>query len=112
MKKTLAGAAICAALILGSSGAAFAGEVGGSGKGTQGPAHANSACVYSGLEDGSEPGTTAGPGNVQNWGHAKNSPDVVSLRGAAEAEVTFEVAPGVFVTVTTGCNPHVGGGPE
>jgi hypothetical protein len=68
--------------------------------------------VYSGLEDGSEPGTTAGPGNVQNWGHAKGEPGVVSVRGAAEVEVEFEIAPGVFVSFTTGCNPHVGGGPE
>jgi hypothetical protein len=103
MKKTLAGVAICAALILGTGGAAFAGEVNGNGDPTRGPDHARSACVYSGLEDGSE-GGTAGPGNVQNWGHTKNAPGVTSVRGAAEVIVDFGGGP--FVT---GCNPHVGG---
>lgn len=30
--------------------------------------NARSECAYSGLEDGSEEGSTAGPGNTQNWG--------------------------------------------
>ncbi len=48
---------------------ASAGEVTGNGKVTGSVANSNSECSFSGLEDGSEPGTIAGPGNVQNWGH-------------------------------------------
>src|SRR5690348_13311793 len=107
MKKTLAGVALCAALILGTGGAAFAGEVNGKGEPNRGGDKARSACVYSGLEDGSEPGTVAGPGNVQNWGHSKDAPFVTSVRGAAEVIVDFGEGP-----FTTGCNPHVGGAPE
>jgi hypothetical protein len=101
MKKTLVGAAVCAVLILGSGGAAFAGEIGGNGQGTQGPGHANSECVFSGLEDGSEPGTTGGPGNVQNWGHAKDSFVVIDApRGASDVTTIFG---------QVGCNAHLHG---
>ena len=103
MKKTLVGAAICAVLILGSGGAAFAGEVGGSGKGTQGPANANSECVFSGLEDGSAktPASRQGPGNVQNWGHAKDSPIVLDApRGASDVR---------RCSARSGCNAHLHG---
>jgi|RhiMetdeSRZDD1v2_1073273.scaffolds.fasta_scaffold895294_2 hypothetical protein len=42
----------CTALGIGvSAGSALAGEVTGSGKSTAGPAHANSICVFSGLND-------------------------------------------------------------
>jgi hypothetical protein len=45
----------------------------GNGKPTQGPAHTNSICVFSGLEDGEE-GQPAGPGAPpQNWGHSKEA---------------------------------------
>jgi hypothetical protein len=45
-------AAVCSVFILGLSAApAFAGEVTGNGKPTQGPAHANSICVFSGQND-------------------------------------------------------------
>jgi hypothetical protein len=45
-------AAACAAMLAGASaGAAFAGEITGNGKPTQGPAHANSICVFSGQND-------------------------------------------------------------
>ena len=50
-------------------GPATAGEVTGNGKVTGSVANSNSECSFSGLEDGDEPGTIAGPGNVQNWGH-------------------------------------------
>jgi len=100
MKKTLAGAAICAALILGSSGAAFAGEETGSGKDTQGPSHANSECAWSGLEDG-ELGQPSGPGNVQNWGHTKDSEIVLSSPYGA-SDVTWLFG-------QTGCNAHLHG---
>jgi hypothetical protein len=60
-----------AILLAGAAGTASAGEVTGNGKGTEGPAHANSICVFSGQEDGEEGGPT-GPGTPpQNWGHAK-----------------------------------------
>jgi len=98
MKKTLAGAAIVAALILGSGGAAFAGENTGNGKDTQGPSHANSECVYSGLEDG-EFGQPSGPGYVQNWGHTKDSDIVIEAeRGASDVTWLFG---------QTGCNAHL-----
>jgi hypothetical protein len=114
MKKTLVGAAVCAVLILGSGGAAFAGEVNGNGDPTRGGDNARSACVYSGLEDGAEdPTAPSGPGVVQNWGHAKNATGPItaeSVRGAAEVLVTVQSPEGSF-TFTWGCNPHVGGEP-
>lgn len=64
-------AAAGAALVL-SAGPATAGEITGSGQPTQGPAHANSICVFSGLEDSDGTGFP-GPGGAppQNWGHSK-----------------------------------------
>ena len=65
-----------AAMIL-STGPAMAGEINGSGGPTQGPAHANSICVFSGLEDGDDnddgiPELPNGPGVApQNWGHVQ-----------------------------------------
>jgi len=74
----LAATAGAAASIALASGPAFAGEITGSGKATQGPAHAHSICVYSGLEDGDVPiGTPGfpGPGGAppQNWGHTQQA---------------------------------------
>ena len=53
---------------------ASAGEITGSGKPNQGPAHANSICVFSGLEDGDGAGFP-GPGGAppQNWGHVQQA---------------------------------------
>jgi hypothetical protein len=53
---------------------ASAGEITGSGKPTQGPANANSICVFSGLEDGDGAGFP-GPGGAppQNWGHVQQA---------------------------------------
>src|SRR6478752_10749694 len=64
-------AAAGAIILLGMSSAS-AGEIGGSGKPTQGPAHANSICTFSGLEDGDGAGFP-GPGGAppQNWGHVR-----------------------------------------
>jgi hypothetical protein len=67
-------AAVCAATVAGvSAGAAFAGEITGTGKPTAGPAHANSICVFSGKND--DPGAPLdgsgpnGPGGVaQSYG--------------------------------------------
>ena len=48
---------VSVALFVGvGASAAFAGEVTGDGKVTGAPAHANSECSFSGLEDGSERG--------------------------------------------------------
>jgi len=73
MKKFIAGA-VLAASVIGFGGTAFAGEITGGGKPTQGPAHANSICVFSGLEDGDGAGFP-GPGGAppQNWGHSKEA---------------------------------------
>lgn len=102
MKKALMGAAICAALIFGSSGAAFAGEVNGNGDPTSGPGHAKSLCVYSGLEDGSE-GGASGPGVTQNWGQIPQElRKEWSTRGASYVSVPGEG--------NIGCNPHSLGG--
>ena len=51
---------------------ASAGEITGTGKPTQGPAHAHSICAFSGLEDGDGAGFP-GPGGAppQNWCHSK-----------------------------------------
>jgi hypothetical protein len=82
MRRILVGAAICAAVVLGLSTAASAGEVTGGGRG--GPAgdgvtgmvaNGNSPCGFSGLED-----DPLDPGTVQNWGHTK---DFVGGGGAA-----------------------------
>jgi hypothetical protein len=73
-RKVTIAAAVCSVALVGASGsAAFAGEVTGSGKVTGGPRHANSICVFSGLNDdpdapldGSGPN---GPGGVsQSYG--------------------------------------------
>ena len=97
MKKALVGAAMCAALIFGSSGAAFAGEIGGSGKGTQGPEHANSLCVYSGLEDFNLE-SPVDPGVTQNWGQIpKEIRDQISVNGAARVNAFGN---------EEGCNAH------
>jgi hypothetical protein len=73
-KKFLLAAALTAALAALTPSAAFAGEITGSGKPTQGPAHANSICAFSGLEDGDGAGFP-GPGGAppQNWGHSKEA---------------------------------------
>jgi hypothetical protein len=73
-------AAACSALLAGAgAGAAFAGEITGNGKPTQGPANASSICVFSGQND--DPGApiiSAAPipdiapngpgGRTQNYG--------------------------------------------
>jgi hypothetical protein len=94
MRKVIAGTAVAMLMLFGGAGAAFAGEVTGSGKG--GPngdgvpgattvrgnsIRANSICAYSGLADGGE-GEPAGPGNTQNWGSIpKAVRDVIATQG-------------------------------
>jgi hypothetical protein len=71
--RTAAATVFAAAILLGGAAStASAGEITGNGKPTQGPAHANSICTFSGLEDGDGAGFP-GPGGAppQNWGHSK-----------------------------------------
>ena len=72
--RTAAATVFATAILLGGAAStASAGEITGNGKPTQGPAHANSICVFSGLEDGEE-GTPSGPGAPpQNWGHVQQA---------------------------------------
>ncbi|TDN88490.1 hypothetical protein [Microbacterium sp. BK668] len=97
-KKWMLGVAVGTVLALGGAGGAFAGEIGGNGQETQGPAHAKSLCVYSGLEDGSE-GGPSGPGNTQNWGQIPQElRKAWSDRGAAVVSTPFG---------EEGCNAHL-----
>ncbi len=68
--RTLAVALGSLALLAGGAGTASAGEVTGNGKPTQGPAHANSICVFSGLNDdqAEEPGRTQSYGQIVRAG--------------------------------------------
>ena len=80
---------------------ASAGEITGSGKPTQGPAHANSICVFSGLEDGDGAGFP-GPGGAppQNWGHVRQG---LRAEGATPAQIKASgIQPG------DSCNGHTG----
>ena len=56
-----------AALTGAGAGTAFAGEETGNGKDTQGPAHANSICVFSGQNDTPDDPAPEG-GRVQSYG--------------------------------------------
>ena len=75
-KKTLVLFATCAMTLGMGAGTAFAGEVTGTGEDTAGPAHANSICVFSGLNDDPDAPRTLdrelapnGPGGVsQSFG--------------------------------------------
>ena len=84
MRKLIAALLVVAAGI-GVGGTAFAGELGGSanGNGPKGTAHANSICVFSGLEDGEEdPTGPSGPGTTQNWGQIpKAIRDIIATQG-------------------------------
>lgn len=51
LRKAVATSVCTIAFVGAVAGAAYGGEVTGSGKPTQGPAHANSICVFSGLND-------------------------------------------------------------
>jgi hypothetical protein len=74
--RTAAATVFATAILLGGAAStASAGEITGNGKPTSGPAHANSICTFSGLEDGGDfPGQPAGPGAPpQNWGHVQQA---------------------------------------
>ena len=64
LSKLLATGLGSVALVAVGATSASAGEVTGNGKATQGPAHANSICVYSGLNDD----TAEEPGRTQSYG--------------------------------------------
>jgi hypothetical protein len=51
LRKAVIASAVGAMALVSLSGTAFAGEITGNGKPTQGPAHANSICVFSGHND-------------------------------------------------------------
>lgn len=97
--RALVVAALCAVgiAVLGA-GSAFAGEVNGNGDQTAGISHANSICVFSGLNDNPYSTDPEDPGGrVQNYGQ------IVAAGGKA-----FVPSPGVA------CNGHTGelaGGP-
>ncbi|MGH3127341.1 MAG: hypothetical protein ACRDPX_05430 [Gaiellaceae bacterium] len=69
-KKVLLALAVCTAVAGLSAGPALAGEVTGNDKDTQGPANANSICVFSGQNDdpqGLDP-ANGPPGRTQSYG--------------------------------------------
>ena len=99
--RSLLSAAVCAAVLAGAgAGAALAGEITGNGKATQGPAHANSICVFSGLNDDPEEAGTEG-GRTQSYGQGVRK----GLKGTEDLP-----SPGIA------CNGHsgffAGGGEE
>src|SRR3954451_1166672 len=116
MRRFVAAVSVVAMMGLGAN-AAFAGEITGSGKGGPngdgtpgGTLNASSQCAFSGLEDGA-----ATPGTVQNYGHRADDPffgQVFSQRGASTLDIilNFPAEFGGPTRVTTGCNPHAGGG--
>ena len=105
-KKFLLAAALTAALAALTPSAAFAGEV--TGNGQHKAINGNSPCVYSGLNDNDPADGGSGvvqPGVVQNWGHTKGAPVVVSApRGASDVVLNF--GDGDFAW---GCNGHLFG---
>lgn len=104
-RKTLAGAAIAALSIVAMSSTALAGEVTGNGKHKE--VKGNSPCAFSGLDDQAPEEGGGGvpiPGQVQNWGHTKGAPIVVSSQGAARVVIDFGDGP-----FPTGCNARLYG---
>jgi hypothetical protein len=98
----LATGALMGAMVAGSAGSALAGERNGQGDETPIRDKANSECAFSGLEDHDFVDPVE-PGVVQNWGHAKDAPVVVSApRGASDVVLNF--GGGNF---DGGCNAHL-----
>ena len=90
MRRIVLGVAVGAVLVFGSAGGALAGEIGGHGQDTQGPAHSRSLCAYSGLEDNDrlEP---VEPGVTQNWGQIpQEDRQALSTRGASDVPAIGE----------------------
>jgi hypothetical protein len=95
MRKAIVGAALAAGLVVGTAGAAFAGERTGTGGPTAGPDHARSACVFSGLEDFDFEGPVV-PGVTQNFGQ------IVRVEGPLGGANSVETPFG-----EEGCNAHL-----
>ena len=95
MRRVLAGAAVGAVFILGTSGAASAGERGGNGAAVPGAGHAASACAYSGLEDNDFEADVV-PGVTQNFGQLVR--EFGPLGGANSVQTPFG---------EEGCNAHL-----
>jgi hypothetical protein len=102
-KKSFVAALLCAVAVTGANAsAALAGEKTGTGESTAGPDHANSICVFSGLEDGEEfPDQPKGPGAPpQNWGHVQQAERAAGATPADLKASGFQ--PG------DSCNGHTG----
>ena len=67
LRKAIVGATCALAFVGATSSVAFAGEITGNGKPTQGPAHANSICVFSGQNDTPDAAPPEG-GRTQSYG--------------------------------------------
>ena len=72
MKKVLACAVVAIGLVLGSGGAAMAGEVNGNGGEVHAPDHASSECVFSGLDTADD---------IEGTGPEGMGDDAFSVRG-------------------------------
>jgi hypothetical protein len=101
--RTVLGTTAATLLLFGAGvGSAQAGERTGAGGDTEGPDHANSICVYSGLEDGEEQeGAPSGPGvPPQNWGHVQQA--------ARDAGATPQDLKASGAQPGDSCNGHTG----
>src|SRR5829696_6517894 len=101
IRTIMIGTAAAGAALIFAAGPASAGEVNGNGDPTQGPNHANSICVFSGLEDGEENPNVFGPGAPpQNWGHVQQAERAAGATPADLKASGFQ--PG------DSCNGHTG----
>jgi hypothetical protein len=94
MRRMLAVAACIAVAVGVSAGSALAGEVTGNGKSTQGPANANSICVFSGQNDVPEGDPVEGPpGRTQSYGQdvrmGLSDPSAVNPGKVGQGEFTL-----------------------
>ena len=100
----LATLAAFAILSAGMSSSAFAGEVTGRGNRTAAPAHANSICAYSGLEDGT---TLVGFDENGNPIFVFDTPTGPGITQTPHADGGISHAPGI-----PGTSCHGGSNPE
>jgi hypothetical protein len=94
VRRVFAVAACVPAVVAVGAGSAFAGEVTGNGKPTQGPAHANSICVFSGQNDVPEGDPEEGPpGRTQSYGQdvrmGLSDPSAVNPGKVGQGVLTF-----------------------
>jgi hypothetical protein len=94
-KRSLLAVAFSAATLVGlTANAALAGEVTGNGKDTQGPAHANSICTFSGQNDDPSGTQGEGPGGrTQSYGQDVRAgaadPSTENPGKVGQGELTF-----------------------